>query len=543
MGTARRAASGRGLPGKPGRRWLPVAAGAALLGSVLWIFLQGGGEEPTQPASATDALQPSAPKSDAPTPGAADLGPDAVLPIPGEGPIFVELRWLGGAAEEPLAPRSAGSLTGRVLAASDEPLSGVLLSVAGGPQDGWSVRSDAEGRFRFPELLPGTHDFRLQAPGRPTVVRRERILSRGPTRRDFVVGAPVPLEVVVRGAENEPVEGALVRADHGVAEARTDAAGNARLDGVPGGRVLVDVLADGLVPIRQEVLVRASLAGNESIELAPLQTGASVAGQVLSWPGGPLPRITAVPLADRPGDNVLWEAWHDVLPDETGRFELKNLPVTRTVTIRAFHPEGVANPRQRALRPDPNTTPFVRFVFQRGDRRVTGTVRGPDGAPLSGVQLVLETMDPLAVLGELYPGLTDGAVSTTLPVPAPLRREAVTGADGRFDFTVSDHLAGTGHLQLTAAKEGYAAVRERISTARPDMTLRLSPADRTGRVELHARGNAELPELRYFLDGRAVEGVPWLETGRYEVRIRRGEHLLADEPSVQVNGRVRFDLP
>lgn len=532
---SRKPSSGR-IGGAP--PWLPIAAVGGALAATAWVLLQGAhGSPPAAPGR--DLL------SEVKTGGAAAaaLRPQALPPLEGEGPLTVELRWLGGQEEERIVPRRAGTLEGRVLGPGGEGVARARLIVTGGPQDGLATVAGQDGRYRFLHILPGTHDFRIEVPGRTPVVRRQRVASRAPTRRDFLVGEATAFQLLVRDTEGVALDGARVVLGLGLHEAVTGPDGLATFSGIPAGRPLLQVFAAGRVPLQEELNLPEGGARDAPVELPALRPGAVLVGRVRSWPGPPLPRVTAVPLADRPGDQIAWESWHDLPTDAAGRFELHGLPPDRTVTVRVFHPMGVAKPALRSVRPDRNTRLALTFVIQRGEQRVSGRVEGPDGEPLAGARVVLESEDPAAVLAALYPGLAEGPVSTVLPVPAMLRREMRTGAGGRFDFSVTDHLPGTGPLVLTASRGGFRAARRRVQTVLSGLVLRLQPADLSGRVEVISRDGRPLPPVAWFLEGVEQPGAPALQTGWYELRIRRGSTEFLFEPEVLIQGLQRYRVP
>ncbi len=500
-----------------------VLGGAVLLLALGWLFFQGG-STPGPPRGDVPAgdLQ-SVAKGGEPAPP-----PAARAPLPGAGPLVVELDYLGRADEEQIAPRQAGSLEGRIVRGPGQGIAGARIEIVSGPQAGWNAVSDEKGRYRFPEILPGTQLFRITRPDGYRAGREQRVLSRGRTWRDFQVGAPAGFEIHLTDHEGEPAEGAAVRLDLGTMQQTAGKDGVVRFQGVPQGRVLADVSFEGHVPLRRELNINQ--AGGPPIEFSPLPRGGVVRGHVLSWPGGPLPTVTVVPIADRPGDQVVWERWQNVTTDPQGRFRLEGLPLTRGVTVRVFHPEGVSRPPFRGVRPSPHEVAPLEFVIARSGSRVSGRITGPGGAPLSGVRVVLEASDPQAVLAALYPGLAEGPVSSPLPVPAPLRRTWTTGADGSFDFAYGDHPRGSGTLVLLAGKEGFAPARRLVRYGDSKLRITLRPEQRDGELVLRMRGGAPLPPVAWYLDGAAREDGRNLQRGLYRVRIRRGdEEILAKE--------------
>lgn len=104
--------------------------------------------------------------------------------------------------------------------------------------------SQADGAFAFEKLRPGTYRFRVQAVGMAPGFS-ERVVVRAGARREGIeirLGEGATVRGVVRAAAGgEPISGAVVTLMEPTSEfsarmARTDAAGNYELRGVPAGR-------------------------------------------------------------------------------------------------------------------------------------------------------------------------------------------------------------------------------------------------------------------------------------------------------------------
>ncbi len=108
--------------------------------------------------------------------------------------------------------------------------------------------TDAEGRFEFPSVKPGTYDLRAEQPGRvPGVANGVSVLPAG--RADVVI--TLPLGASVRGRvtsrkDGQPIANAQVLSADPIASgpgamATTDADGKFEVKGVPPGRVSLRV--------------------------------------------------------------------------------------------------------------------------------------------------------------------------------------------------------------------------------------------------------------------------------------------------------------
>ncbi len=548
------AGSGQLLP-----PWLWAVLGGVLV--VLMYLVLGSDPEPV------DILEPA--QTEGQSGSGDDNGEDSNLdeavvenePTPTwvDGPLVAELRFLGGFEQEKIRPKRAGRLEGRILNHKNEGISGVRLSIVGGPQDGWSTLSKDGGRYFFPELLPGTHYFELDIPGMGRAVRSQRVKMSGSTQRDFLVAPKMGVELAIFDHENKKLEGAKIIADLNGLETLTDEHGIGRLHGVVGGdRVLVTVRAEGHVPVRVELNLRTQPSNSEPIAVPPLPKGGLIQGVVRSWPGNPLPQVSIVPRSDRIGSHrYAWETWQGVAVDPDGRFRLENVPTSHLLDIRVFHPRGVCDPAHRAVRPTKEVPTSLSFVIKRGVGHIKGQVLDADGNPIPKAQLVLESADPAAMLGRIYPGLEKVPSVTQLPVPAALRRELRADSRGRYEFAVGDHPQGTGSLVLTASAPGYQPRRVAITRAHENLKLRLLREDRSGVIELElpkpsVEAGAPSPEVTWYLDGSlaeeqkgySVEGVALqgLPVGMYELVVRSADRVLLQRSELRISGRQRLTL-
>ncbi|RMH05232.1 MAG: carboxypeptidase regulatory-like domain-containing protein [Planctomycetota bacterium] len=519
-------------------RWLPAAA-AVLLAVVGWVLLGPKAAPPSPPPAPAPTVAEAEP--DLAAAGAAEL-----RPLPGEGPIVVELRSLGADDQADRLVRIDGELRGRVLGEGGEPRPHALLRVRGGPQDGLEAEADAEGAFRLIGLLPGTHLIEIRAGGF-TAVRQQRVLAHGPTRREFIVGRAIPLALEVHGHDGEPLAGARVDLGAGGEVLETGEDGLVLFPAVPRGpRVVVAVSAPEHVPLRQELNLMPRNPGGAPVRI-DLPRGGRIRGRVKSWPGPPLPVVTIVPREDRPGSwSVAWDTWHQLPIDPDGWFELKGVPPTRVVDVRVFHPGGVAEPEMRSVRAGVETPTTVVFNIIRRDTRISGRVVDPDGRPVPGARVVLEAADPAAVLGRLYPGLAQGPVAAVLPTPAALRREVRADGAGRFDFDYGDHPPGSGHLLLRASKEGYAAASSLVRNARSNFSLVLRPVPRDAEIVLRLPPGAAAPPVEWWLDGRRLDRdgprLGPVDRGHYEVRVLRGDEELLPRQVLSAEPRLELEL-
>lgn len=519
---------------------LLLGSGVLLLVAVLWVFLaapeSGGGEEdPGKLPEVNPAHQ---------LPDAAELELNPNMPLAGTGPLEVELHYLGSRGDSLATVRRPGVLVGKIYGADGNGLEGVEMRIQGGPQDGLTAFSGADGLYRMEGLIPGLHFIHLSSRQVPTAVRMQRVSGQRETKRDFFFGETLSVTFHVRDHENKDLEGALLTTDLGLRRASSDDKGMAQLDGVPGGRrVVLDVRAEGHVPVRFEMNLFAARLTGESIELPALPIGGKVRGRVKSWPGGPLPTVTMVPRATNLGAfQVVWEDWQDITTDRGGNFLLKNVPITHLLDVRASHPMGVCDPRVRAVQPSISSAATANFVIREGHATVGGQVVDTLDQPIEGVLMRLAAVNPDQVLGSLYPGLGESPVGVRLPVPAQLLREARTDRDGNFRFALGDHPQGTGHLLLTAEVPGKRSARREVKTVGKEFRIVMEDVRLQGQLRLFRSDDGPIPEAMYFLDGEMREDLSGLEQGFYHVVVKRGDLVLKQVTQLWVEGDTGLDL-
>ncbi len=111
--------------------------------------------------------------------------------------IILVLLLAFGLSSLSFAQRQTGSIHGQVIDKEKNPLPGATVSISGPALMGTSNYVTSEtGLFRFPSLLPGTYDVRVEMPGFKTQVRKGIIVSVGKT-------SDITLELEVATIEEE----------------------------------------------------------------------------------------------------------------------------------------------------------------------------------------------------------------------------------------------------------------------------------------------------------------------------------------------------
>jgi hypothetical protein len=250
-------------------------------------------------------------------------------------------------------------------------------------------RTDDLGRFRFPDLSPGTYFLAIKMKGRPEVTRDVVV----PEDRDLldveiVIDLGRAIFVTVCDASGSPVAGAYVRTSWGLksAKAKTDAEGRALVEGLPGSEIHVQVhppdrsfLAppiQGVTPAGQEVRF-------------VLEKAAWVEGQVIGPDGEGLPGMQLQAVVQGARSPLM------VTCDETGSFilscregETVDLEVPGTRRVEG-HRE--ATTFRGALRGIVAPASGLRILLREipMDRSLSVLVQGPDGTPAPGITVTL----------------------------------------------------------------------------------------------------------------------------------------------------------
>jgi hypothetical protein len=220
----------------------------------------------------------------------------------------LQLSWLDAEAAS-LADASQvsearpGALTVQVLdAEKGTPLANarVVLVVEDAPNP--PRTTDAQGQVLEPELPPGVVLAQVKAPGYEPAEARATIEPEGRATLEVRVRKLPPavgsVKILVTDKRtNTPI--ADVKVLVGETELRTDAAGQAQVEKLPPGPVLVKVSAEGFQSVEEAVVI---VGGQEAALPVPLLPAkrlgyATVSGTVRSVQGRPLVATLAIPAA------------------------------------------------------------------------------------------------------------------------------------------------------------------------------------------------------------------------------------------------------
>ena len=344
------------------------------------------------------------------------------------------------------------SLGGRVLDNGGNDVAGIPVRLAierdyraGGDPRLWKGTdmfpqgvTDAEGRFRFESLVPGT--WSAEAKHREEGAKLEAIeLASGEMREiELILGTPDQLTVIVTTALGEPVADAVVRVQ---AEGEAMPGGYGRTDG--SGRTEVDISpGPAVVSVEHEKLrdesrqVQLTPGANElRVELHP---GAEISGSVRSYDGAPLALATVEAVTEFSFDTDFHQA--NTVSDEGGAFRITGLEPGRYIlTARA---PGYA---------DGGPDEPVEI----------------DSNPIDGLEIVLE---PGASIVGAVTGLTPSEVSqVNIRVWRNSRLRTAT-PDAEGNFSVEGVAAGTWRVVATKGDPGAERTVQRTVTIEQGVT-------------------------------------------------------------------------
>jgi hypothetical protein len=517
-----------------------LGGGVFLVALLAWVLLSGPADEESEHPDGEEVAVAQMDRAIGP----ATLEIAEGRPLPGVGPLQVEIFYLGSRDDSLIQVQRPGVMAGKIYGSSGKGEANVEMRVQGGPQDGLITFTDADGFYRMDGLIPGLHFVRLQSRTMPTSVRMQRVLGKAETKRDFFLSETLSVVFHLKDHKNKDLQGAEVKTDLGLRGGITNEKGLVQLDGIPGGRrVVLDIRAEGHVPVRYEANLFPALLNGNPVELPPLPKGSAVRGRVKSWPGGALPTITLIPRASSIGGfQVIWEDWQDVSTDREGRYRLENVPISTLMDVRAFHPSGISTPGVRAVQPSISSAASADFVIRQASATVDGQVVDVNGTPILNAILRLEAVQPDRVLGALYPGLGESPVAVRLPTPAQLKREGKSDAQGRFNFALGDHPQGTGHLLLTVEVEGKRTARREVKTVGKTFRIEMQNVLHKATLRLQRRDGGPIPASEIFLNGEPREGMAELEQGFYRVVVKRGDLLIRQADKLWIENDTGLEL-
>jgi RNA polymerase sigma factor (sigma-70 family) len=347
--------------------------------------------------------------------------------------------------------------------------------------------TDGEGLARFSDLTPNTYRVVARGPGHPSIVAEQVEIRSERSEVELRAIAGVPVSGTVVGANGRPLAAALVALqplwhetrrpwlegsrrlelapDGGIAHARTDDRGRFVHRSVGPGEYGVWVLpADAAVAVQRPRIVPNGFAariGGDPLQSVTvddrelqleLRVGAlrSIAGVVRDEDGDLVVDARVFAVREHDG-TALDPRGRPRLTDRHGRYRLDDLPAG-TYALTAYRPGGDVARRSGVEAGARDAD----LLFARVGE-VSGTVHGPDGAPVRGYTL---TVQGDHVEERLVAGSADGryvvgnleAGRYTLRVRAPIGH-----GEAEVEVAAGEHRAG---FDITL--ESFATVKGRL---------------------------------------------------------------------------------
>ncbi|MBN1208525.1 MAG: carboxypeptidase regulatory-like domain-containing protein [Myxococcaceae bacterium] len=407
-------------------------------------------------------------------------------------------------------------MEGRVVSrATGAPIAGASVDVSPYRQNGDSGRTvtDGEGRFSVGRLAPGSYDLVVSAPGFSELARRGLTVASGERFAvELQLTSTGAAEGQVRDTAGQPVQGAQVtggsRWGGGLgnipAEARTDAEGRYRLEGLSAGTLLLTASREGAtLGVSQRVEVTEG--GTAQVDFTLEETG-TVEGVVRAT-GGALPASLAVTAFAQgrgrfsPSDMARAEI------DTAGNFRMVLPPGSYGLQLRSEERWGFGGRRSQSVLVEAGKIVRTELSWQ-SDAREAGALQGivlePDGAPSPGAYVTLST-------AQGYRGM---------------RMMAPTDGEGRFSFSVPQggEEAPSG-LRLSARNGGRSGELEGVRPGAGEVVVRLRSAASVRGQVVRASGGAPVTGFTLTLQapssgrGFSPEDGPWEFPGdRFELR-------------------------
>jgi protocatechuate 3,4-dioxygenase beta subunit len=367
-------------------------------------------------------------------------------------------------------------LSGQVLDADDNPVSGAVVRSNGEGQPNVSVRTDRQGRFTFEHVCEGALQISASYQSSHGSTSAEGgdmnvVLRLGQTYGSSSGSTMRKLKGTVTDADGKPAAGAQVAVfpNNGTRWVKTGQNGEYNLtwslqswQSPNGGLQLV------CLDRARNLAGTAELSEDDTNLNVKLKPALAFSGQVNNADGAPLPSAK-ITFWIKSGNSYDFLDQETAIPVNTeGRFEIKCLPADGQYMIAASA-SGFGRQQQR-ISPDSETNrvELETFVLHRADRVIAGQVLKDDDKPASGVSVQLNGNDQ-----------PDGSVTTD--------------SKGRFHFQVCE-----GQVRLYAySQNGSGSAQATVDAGDTNIVLNLgssSGGSRQTPPRASLKGNP-LPDL------------------------------------------------
>lgn len=397
-------------------------------------------------------------------------------------------------------------LEGRVVEqASGGPVAGarVEVSLTEGRGDAGQALTDAEGRFTVRGLAPGSYDARVEAQGYSPTLRRGLTVTPGERFPvEFVLTRTGAVEGQVRDGAGQPVVDARVTGvgrwsdgtEAAPVQARTDATGHYRLEGLATGRLYLTARREGsTVGVRQVVDVPEGGAARADFTLEGTGTVEGVVRTRGTLPDEAL-EVTALGQGT-PGSGV--PEVGRVAVGAAGRFRLVLPPGRYTLLLTAR--DRIAPGEDTQVRVEEGRTAQVELAWEeeRDTSEYRGAVLEPDGTPSPGALVTLTAAE-----GRQYPLMMEPA-----------------DEEGRFSIRLLPAQGASARRVVVSARNGGRSSEAMAVKPGQEVVVRLRPAaSLRGRVVRDGEPVRGFTLALLLQKGYSSQG-PWEFPGeRFELR-------------------------
>ena len=550
-----------------GRAAALLLAAGALLGAVVFVFAFLGGDDPgeaeidqPQVARPTPSVleQGGSPDparivelvSAAPDQRSEDLqyGPSTVL-----WPLEVHLDLVRPAllpdvpSGPPLGSGSTAQLRGRITDL-DGGGAEATISFVGGPNDGRSLTTGADGVFGANDLFPGLDLVEVRGPNILGSKREIRLRQDKETLLNIVYAQPGGAQGRVLDQRNEAVGEATITIDG--QSTLTDSKGNFLIPHIAAGRsVLVEITHPDFAPYRGEVGIARSFVAEPSRLVFNMQDPATVVFELANDIGGPGPaQLVLVPTHG--GLNRTFP-WYRVNPIELGSapVTVEGLP-PGTFYAYAFRPGAVGNPARTRVTISAGETRAVSIGLEPAP-----TLRGrvvQEGQVVSGATVRLVAADPVRATLDVFREERAFLEAEVLP-PLPAVRQTVTAdSNGEFLLTRGADLSSWRMLEAVAPDGRTRAVRA-VGPDEEEIELELVPIEQgQASFQLLLSDRFQPLPIKVVVDGRPRETfelppdrdleLDGLAAGEWNLRVVWLAQELISIDGLDLDGVVQRDL-
>ena len=363
-----------------------------------------------------------------------------------------------GAKGVTLAPQPAGSVSGLVVDEGQNPVADfrvlAQMSRAEGDVRAWPQRyvkpfTTADGRFLLEGVSAGTYVVDVSAPEHVTLTVKDVLVQSGSASDlgRLVLRAGGTRRGTVVNGEGAAVAGADVTVSTGFGprlveppRTTTNGEGLFTLGGIPPGQVEVVASHPSYADGRSRIEVDPA-SGYAEVRIV-LGQGASLQGSVRQRDGSGVPAVTIQLLPLEPDGRPRSVGQYAVETASDGSFVLERLPAGPAMVVLmggGRRTQASSRTRNVELRDGQATT--VDFVLR--DVRITGILTRQQ-APVPGAHLAFQPQ------GQAMTVITTTSGSALAsPSGDPLRNQAITGSDGRFEPLLDE--AGPYNVEVSFA--------------------------------------------------------------------------------------------